>query len=158
MVRSVVLGDKLIHTWYSSIYPDEDASDEKALEVEMLFACPYCLKYTLNGAQALAHMVGTCAPYTATTPSIFPQWPQGPHTLWRGTFFLSSSAISAFMHLLLTLNFPSSVCVHSPNIHLGGSSINIRRIQSTKSTVVSTRLVTHSLNQYCVFILTLPTT
>ncbi|KAI5790748.1 acyl-CoA N-acyltransferase [Peziza echinospora] len=56
MVRSVVLGDQLIHTWYSSVYPDEDASDEKALEVEMLFACPYCLKYTLNGAQALAHM------------------------------------------------------------------------------------------------------
>jgi len=57
MVRSVVLGDQAVQTWYSSIYPDENASDEKALETDLLFVCPCCMKYTMDGARALAHMV-----------------------------------------------------------------------------------------------------
>ncbi|KAF8473540.1 acyl-CoA N-acyltransferase [Kalaharituber pfeilii] len=59
MVRCVVLGDQVIQTWYSSIYPDEDASDEKAekaLETELLFVCPHCMKYTMDEARALGHM------------------------------------------------------------------------------------------------------
>ena len=59
MVRCVVLGDQIIEAWYSSIYPDENALDEKALETELLFVCPYCMKYTVDGARALAHMVST---------------------------------------------------------------------------------------------------
>ncbi|KAF8459451.1 acyl-CoA N-acyltransferase [Terfezia claveryi] len=56
MVRSVVLGDQAVQTWFSSIYPDENASDEKALETDLLFVCPCCMKYTMDGARALAHM------------------------------------------------------------------------------------------------------
>lgn len=65
MVRSVVLGDTVIQTWYSSIYPDENASDEKALETDLLFVCPSCMKYTMDGSRALAHMVSLSPKFTS---------------------------------------------------------------------------------------------
>ena len=67
MVRNVVLGDQVIQTWYASIYPDENALDDnKALETDLLFVCPHCMKYTTEGTKAFAHMVSL--PFFGVSP------------------------------------------------------------------------------------------
>ena len=52
-VRNVVLGDILFKTWYPSFYPE----DLIGRELERLFVCQWCFKYSKDLMPYLAHTV-----------------------------------------------------------------------------------------------------
>ena len=52
-VRNVVLGDILFKTWYPSFYPEELIGRE----LERLFVCQWCFKYSKDLMPYLAHTV-----------------------------------------------------------------------------------------------------
>ena len=52
-VKHVVLGDILFKTWYPSFYPEELVGRE----LERLYVCPCCFKYTKDLVPYLAHKV-----------------------------------------------------------------------------------------------------
>ena len=54
-VRNVVLGDILFKTWYPSFYPEELVGRE----IERLFVCQWCFKYSKDLMPYLAHTVRT---------------------------------------------------------------------------------------------------
>ena len=53
-VLNVVLGDILFKTWYPSFYPEELVGRE----IERLYVCQWCFKYTKEGPPFGAHVVG----------------------------------------------------------------------------------------------------
>ena len=53
-VLSVVLGDTLFKTWYPSFYPE----DTVGREIDRLYVCRWCFKYTPDSAAFVAHTVG----------------------------------------------------------------------------------------------------
>jgi hypothetical protein len=52
-VREVILGDLPIKAWYPSFYPEELVGRT----VDLLYVCPWCFKYTKDGAAFLGHTV-----------------------------------------------------------------------------------------------------
>ena len=52
-IRDVILGDISFGTWYPSFYPEELIGRE----VDRLFVCQWCFKYTGDAAAFLAHRV-----------------------------------------------------------------------------------------------------
>lgn len=52
-VHNVVLGDILFKTWYPSFYPEELVGRE----LERLFVCQWCFKYSKDLMPYLAHTV-----------------------------------------------------------------------------------------------------
>ena len=52
-VRNVVLGDILFKTWYPSFYPEELVGRE----LERLFVCQWCFRYSKDLMPYLAHTV-----------------------------------------------------------------------------------------------------
>lgn len=52
-VRNVVLGDVLFKAWYPSFYPEEMIGRE----LERLFVCQWCFKYSKDLMPYLAHTV-----------------------------------------------------------------------------------------------------
>ena len=54
-VRNVVLGDILFKTWYPSFYPEELIGRE----LERLFVCQWCFKYSKDLMPYLSHTVRT---------------------------------------------------------------------------------------------------
>lgn len=52
-VRNVVLGDILFKTWYSSFYPEEVVGRE----LETLYVCQSCFKYSKDLTPYLTHTV-----------------------------------------------------------------------------------------------------
>jgi len=52
-IRSVVLGDICFKTWYPSFYPEELVGRE----VERLYVCQWCFKYSKDVIPYLAHIV-----------------------------------------------------------------------------------------------------
>lgn len=52
-VRNVVLGDILFKAWYPSFYPEELIGRE----LERLFVCQWCFKYSKDLMPYLAHTV-----------------------------------------------------------------------------------------------------
>ena len=52
-VRNVVLGDVLFKAWYPSFYPEELIGRE----LERLFVCQWCFKYSKDLMPYLAHTV-----------------------------------------------------------------------------------------------------
>ena len=52
-VKNVVLGDTLFKTWYPSFYPEELVGRE----VDRLFVCQWCFKYSKDRILFLAHAV-----------------------------------------------------------------------------------------------------
>lgn len=52
-VLNVVLGDIVFKTWYPSFYPEELVGKE----IERLYVCPWCFKYTKDVKPFLAHFV-----------------------------------------------------------------------------------------------------
>lgn len=52
-VHHVVLGDALFKTWYPSYYPDELVGKE----VERLYVCQWCFKYSREIMPYLGHVV-----------------------------------------------------------------------------------------------------
>ena len=55
-VRNVVLGDILFKTWYPSFYPEELVGRE----LERLFVCQWCFRYSKDLMPYLAHTVRAC--------------------------------------------------------------------------------------------------
>lgn len=56
-IRSVVLGDISFKTWYPSFYPEELVGRE----VERLYVCQCCFKYSKDVLPYLAHIVSPCS-------------------------------------------------------------------------------------------------
>lgn len=52
-VQNVVLGDILFKTWYPSFYPEELVGKE----IERLYVCQWCFKYSKELMPFLAHTV-----------------------------------------------------------------------------------------------------
>lgn len=52
-VQNVVLGDILFKTWYPSFYPEEIVGRE----VEILYICQWCFKYSKELIPFVAHAV-----------------------------------------------------------------------------------------------------
>ena len=52
-IHHIVLGDILFNTWYPSFYPDELVGKE----LDRLYVCQSCFKYTKEQQQYLAHLV-----------------------------------------------------------------------------------------------------
>lgn len=52
-VHHVVLGDLLFKSWYPSYYPEELLGKE----VEKLYVCPWCFKYSNNIIPFVGHVV-----------------------------------------------------------------------------------------------------
>ena len=52
-VRNVVLGDILFKAWYPSFYPEELVGRQ----LERLYVCPWCFKYSKELMPYLAHIV-----------------------------------------------------------------------------------------------------
>jgi hypothetical protein len=52
-VHHVVLGDILFQTWYPSFYPDELVGRE----LDRLYVCQWCFKYSKDLMPFLAHVV-----------------------------------------------------------------------------------------------------
>lgn len=53
-VHSVVLGDSVFRSWYPSYYPEETVGKE----VDKLYVCKWCFKYTKEIVPFLGHVVG----------------------------------------------------------------------------------------------------
>ena len=56
-VLKVVRGDLLFDTWYGSFYPDELVGGAKS-EVDRLYVCRWCFKYSRELMPYMAHVVG----------------------------------------------------------------------------------------------------
>ena len=63
-VISVVLGDILFKTWYPSFYPEELAGKE----LDRLYVCQWCFKYSKELMPFLAHTVGGTLPRFSPKP------------------------------------------------------------------------------------------
>ena len=60
-IAKVVLGDLLFDTWYGSFYPDELVGGGKN-EVDRLYVCRWCFKYSRELMPYMAHVVSSFGP------------------------------------------------------------------------------------------------
>jgi hypothetical protein len=60
-VQNIVLGDMLFRTWYPSFYPEEIMGKE----LERLYVCQWCFKYSKDEMPFLSHMVSPIGRWTA---------------------------------------------------------------------------------------------
>ena len=66
-IHHIVLGDILFDTWYPSFYPDELVGKE----LDRLYVCQSCFKYSKEQQQYLAHLVSK---HPFRTDTYFHSW------------------------------------------------------------------------------------
>ena len=67
-ISSVVLGRRLMHTWYSSSYPKKLVKDACS-KAGRLYVCEYCFKYTPDLSKAVGHQVNAPVPASSRASS-----------------------------------------------------------------------------------------